>query len=383
MANTTIPQLPAVAAVTGDAQIAAVQNGITVRITAQQIANISPQTSLLTLPNAIALDGTEYVPGLQGGSGFDPWANVKITSKQFANYTVSNSYISSLPAATSLTGTEKLSGVQVSTSSSITAKQIADYSISNISSLTAASSLTGTEKIGALQSSSAVSVTTQQIANLAASNVTSGSYVYGPADYDLFIPFSPSLFSISGITTGGVMTVTVCDNTTSPPNVIKQGMLLYGAGIPVGTIVVNQYTGSTGNTGTYQVSPNPGSAIGAVSTVFGDTFQIGSGVLSYNPPTVTFTRNADVDTLSYGGTYVNGIYYGNYSISLTTNVAAFEFDPDVVRWKYKSTGLITGNLVGGSGTANRQLTAAAGWTLTNCAGVVNATGVDGDRKSVV
>lgn len=202
MANTTIPQLPAVAAVTGDAQIAAVQNGITVRITAQQIANISPQTSLLTLANATALDGTEYVPGLQGGSGFDPWANVKITSKQFANYTVSNSYISSLPAATSLTGTEKLSGVQVSTSSRITAKQIADYSISNISSLTAASSLTGSEQIGALQSSSAVRVTTQQIANLVQIGIAPSGDTTGATDTTAF----NNALNAARIAGGGVVT---------------------------------------------------------------------------------------------------------------------------------------------------------------------------------
>jgi len=49
MANVAIPNLPTVTSVTGLEQIPAVQNGVTVRLTAAQIAGLTPVGSIYTV----------------------------------------------------------------------------------------------------------------------------------------------------------------------------------------------------------------------------------------------------------------------------------------------------------------------------------------------
>ena len=190
MANTTIPQLPAVAAVTGAEQIAAVQNGITVRLTVQQISS-----------------------------------------------TASN--VANLPSASALTGTEQIAGLQNSSSVSITSKQIADFSVKNVSSLSAASTLTGTEQISILQSGNPVSTTTQNIANIP-NAVTpfsltiplgSGSKYMPPVAVTAASGVAAAAFTLGSSPTAGTQcTVKLCANGVSSPPTFT-GFVEWGASI--------------------------------------------------------------------------------------------------------------------------------------------------------
>ena len=199
----------------------------------------------------------------------------------------------------------------------------------------------------------------------------------GAADYDVFLPFSPAVCAISGITTGGVATVSSVISGALVP-----GMFLHCNGIAVGTVIISQITGGGGGAGTYQVSPNPGSAVGAVSPVFADAATFGAGYNGKALPTLTFSRSFDLTALAAGGSFVNGQYFGNYN-NFANQIASYEYDPTDGRYKYRSQGgtQITSALNGGSFTANRQLTAGAGWTLTNTTSAVNATGIDGAANS--
>ena len=66
MANVAIPNLPTVTAVTGTEQIPAIQNGVTVRLTASQIASLAPQFTPVTVASlpgagAVGIGGKAFV----------------------------------------------------------------------------------------------------------------------------------------------------------------------------------------------------------------------------------------------------------------------------------------------------------------------------------
>jgi len=119
MPNLPISTLPAAAALAGTEPLPTVQGGVTVRTTAQDVADLAPPLDIGALPAAAALTGAEPLAVDQGGT------TVQTTAQDVADLAPPLD-IGALPAAAALTGAEPLAVEQGGITVQTTAQDVAD-----------------------------------------------------------------------------------------------------------------------------------------------------------------------------------------------------------------------------------------------------------------
>lgn len=131
-------------------------------------------------------------------------------------------------------------------------------------------------------------------------------------------PVTPS--GVSGTITASFATSIMTVTATSV--YLAKGMLITGTGIPPGTYISSQLTGSAGSTGTYQLTTVPGT-VASAATVVATTQDVGGATTSScsaGTGSPTLTINTVTDGSIYAGQLVHGtsIPAGTYISALGT-----------------------------------------------------------------
>lgn len=211
--------------------------------------------------------------------------------------------------------------------------------------------------------------------------------------------------SASNPVIGSVMTVTVVGSGTLYP-----GASVMGTGVPTGTIILSQLTGTTGGVGTYQLNNSFTFASGTITTgaqnfaidncEFRDLSSVLNALTIYTTSAnaqgsagLSFTRNtvsslgttaattaivvgAALDRVTISGNYGNWAILADTAAMLAAganNITNFNFSYNIL--SRPNTTSTVGNMISASGTAwTGQCAYNAIWNLDNTAGVWIDTG---------